>query len=376
MNKLKNWLQQLSSPSKDQAAPARAPGIDIGRTINDALTAAGLQGPPADGRSSADRPPGIATVSVLAPAARPTQAKRVAQAEVGAEGRGLSDRFVNDAGTRAYAVHLPPAYDRGTGAKFPLLVMLHGCTQTIADFAMGTQMNTLAEKLGFIVVYPEQPSSANPSRCWNWFRTADQKRGQGEPSLIAGIAQEVCARYQGDPQRVFVAGLSAGGAMAVVVGDAYPDVFAAVAAHSGLRLGAAHDIASAFTAMKSGPVGAARTASSRLTPTLVFQGDADRTVSAKNATAIIEDVLSSATRAGLGIRTESVTVASAGRRAARRTVYTDDRGQPVAEHWLIAGGGHAWSGGDQRGTYTDVAGPCASDAIVRFFGLGDPLPVA
>jgi poly(hydroxyalkanoate) depolymerase family esterase len=373
MNKLKNWLQRLASSDQAHAASARASGIDIGKTINDALTAAGLQGPPADARSSADTPPGVATVSVLAPVARPAQAKRVAQAEGVADGHGLIHRFANDAGTRTYAVHLPSAYDRETDAKFPLLVMLHGCTQSIADFAVGTQMNALAERLGFIVVYPEQPGSANASRCWNWFRTADQKRGQGEPSLIAGIAQEVCARYRGDPQRVFVAGLSAGGAMAVVVGDAYPDVFAAVAAHSGLRLGAAHDVASAFTAMKCGPVDAARTASSRLTPTLVFQGDADRTVSAKNATAIIEDVLSSAARAGLRIRTDSTTVSSVGRKAARRTVYTDDQGRPVAEHWLVAGGGHAWSGGDERGTYTDVAGPCASDAIVRFFGLGDPL---
>ncbi len=368
MNILKNWLQRLASPEQTHAASARVSGTDIGKTINDALTAAGLHAQSADKRSSASMTPSAVAVSMPAPAVRR------AQAEAAADGRCVVDRFVNDAGTRTYAVHLPPAHDRETGAKFPLLVMLHGCTQSIADFAVGTQMNALAERLGFIVVYPEQPGSANPSRCWNWFRTADQKRGQGEPSLIAGIAQEVCARYHGDPQRVFVAGLSAGGAMAVVVGDAYPEVFAAVAAHSGLRLGAAYDVASAFTAMKSGPVGAARTASSRLTPTLVFQGDADRTVSAKNAVAIIEDVLSSAARVGLRIRADSTTVSSAGRKAARRTVYTDDHGRPVAEHWLVAGGGHAWSGGDERGTYTDVAGPCASDAIVRFFGLGDPLP--
>jgi poly(hydroxyalkanoate) depolymerase family esterase len=268
-----------------------------------------------------------------------------------------------------------------------LVVMLHGCTQSADDFAAGTQMNRLAEEHGFLVAYPEQATHANPSKCWNWFKTQDQGRDAGEPSLIAGIAREVISRRGADPRRVFVAGLSAGAAMAVVLGETYPEVFAGVGAHSGLPYGGAHDVVSAMAAMKGGRSGlpglknlpgvtvASTKKTAQATPIIVFHGDRDHTVQQTNGSEIVQQALDAHQRAAGGIkltaRTERGT--SHGGRSYSRTVHVDADGHAQIESWTLHGAGHAWSGGHASGSYTDGAGPDASAEFLRFF-LALPRP--
>src|SRR2546421_10584479 len=197
--------------------------------------------------------------------------------------------YVNVYGTRAYKLYIPT----GSSARAPaLLVMLHGCYQTPDDFAAATRMNTLAETGAFLVVYPGQPSSANISRCWTWFRRENQQRGAGEPAVLAGLTRQIMATYHVDARRVFVAGMSAGAAMSVILGTTYPDLYAAVGVHSGLAYAAAHDLATAYAAMQHGGQAPARPESrgsgptgvpARAVPTIVFHGDRDLTVNVVNA---------------------------------------------------------------------------------------------
>ena len=253
--------------------------------------------------------------------------------------------------------------------------MLHGCTQSPDDFAAGTRMNELAERDGFLVVYPAQSTSANGSKCWNWFRPADQGRDRGEPALIAGLTVDIASHYRVDPQRIFVAGLSAGAAMAVVLGAAYPELYAAIGAHSGLAYGAAHDTSSAFHVMHNGspahnghPPSPQALASTL--PTIVFHGDRDSTVNVRNGMDIIEQVTrKTANPAHLRVSTEQGVAPSGA--TFTRTAYTDGT-RSLAEHWLLHGAGHAWSGGSARGSYTDPRGPDASSEMIRFFYAQQP----
>ena len=275
------------------------------------------------------------------------------------EGARYEERtFSNAAGSRTYKVYVPSGY---TGQALPLVVMLHGCTQSPDDFAAGTRMNELAEEQNFLVAYPGQSQAANMQKCWNWFNAADQQRDSGEPSLIAGITREVIRDFSADPTRVYAAGLSAGGAAAAIMAATYPDVFAAVGVHSGLPYGAAKDMPSAFAAMNGGGMTQQRETRA-VVPTIVFHGDAERTVNPVNGDRII------AQAASAGALGKVVTHGqSAGGVTYTRTVQSDGSGGEVLEQWVLHGVGHAWSGGSLDGSYTDPLGPNASREMVRFF---------
>jgi poly(hydroxyalkanoate) depolymerase family esterase len=264
--------------------------------------------------------------------------------------------YANDAGSRSYKLYVPASW---TGGPLPLVVMLHGCTQSPDDFAAGTRMNDCAEEHTFLVAYPAQPTSANPSRCWNWFNGSEQQRGQGEPSLIAGITQQIMKQFPVAPGRVYAAGLSAGGAAAATLGATYPDLFAAVGVHSGLACGAARNLPSALAAMRQG--GGAGTRQS-LVPTIAFHGDADRTVNPVNG----DQVIAQATPAAHLEVSVSHGIADGGVRYTR-TSRSDATGRSILEHWVLHGVGHAWSGGSPAGSHTDARGPDASREMVRFF---------
>ncbi len=277
--------------------------------------------------------------------------------------RFLELSFGSEAGARDYRLYVPSGFH---GQALPLVVMLHGCTQSPDDFAAGTRMNTLAEQHLFLVAYPAQAASANMSRCWNWFRAEDQQRDRGEPALIAGITRRIMRDYPVDPERVYVAGLSAGGAAAAIVGATYPDLYAAVGVHSGLAPGAASDMPSAFAAMR-GEAAAPVAGPSRLVPSIVFHGDEDKTVHPSNGDRLVARArMASAT----GLQATAAVQqgqAPGGGRHYRRTVHADAAGRPMLEHWVIHGGGHAWSGGSPAGSYTDPQGPDASREMIRFF---------
>jgi poly(hydroxyalkanoate) depolymerase family esterase len=273
-------------------------------------------------------------------------------------GKFIDGSYTNAAGTRSYKLYVPSTY---TGEQpVPLVVMLHGCTQDPVDFASGTQMNHLAEEMHCLVVYPAQSQQANAQRCWNWFSAVDQTRDQGEPSIIAGITRQIMDSHEVDDSQVYVAGLSAGGAMATIMGTLYPELYAAVGVHSGLPFASAQDLPSALAAMKGnfrrGPE------PGRAIPIIVFHGDKDTTVHPANGDELIAR--------GAHHSVKEIVV-EPGRvpdgHAYTRTVHQRADGTPHAEQWLIHGAGHAWSGGSSRGSYTDGKGPDASREMMRFF---------
>lgn len=268
--------------------------------------------------------------------------------------------FSNSAGQRQYKLYVPAVYNN---EPVPLIVMLHGCTQNADDFAAGTRMNEMAERHGFIVVYPNQSQTANHSKCWNWFKPADQQRDQGEPSLIAGITREVMTRYRVDAARVYVAGLSAGGAMADIMLKTSPDLYAAACVHSGLASGCAKDLPSALAAMKGGKPPRSRARSMPQRPLIVFHGDADTTVHMSNALELVASFDASATTASA----PSASIDGAGKHRGATLQRLVAANGVEAEYWSIHGAGHAWAGGSQRGSYTDPAGPDATAEMLRFF---------
>ena len=275
----------------------------------------------------------------------------------------ISGSFRNHAGSRDYKLYIPSNYH---GQSMPLLMMLHGCTQNPDDFAAGTQMNAVAEEKQCFVVYPAQAKSANNSRCWNWFNALDQQRGQGEPSIIAGIAQQIIDDYPVDQRQVYVAGLSAGGAMAVIVGTLYPELFAAVGVHSGLPFASAQDLPSALAAMKSG-AGAGRKAPAGGVPIIVFHGDRDTTVNPRNGEEVIAQGVRNQDAGGAAAAASVDSGRVPNGHSYTRTTHRHPNGSPLGEHWVIHGAGHAWSGGSGNGSYTDTKGPDASREMMRFF---------
>lgn len=349
---------------------------------------------------------------------------------VAADASGATGTFTSashtepGAGTRSYKLYIPPHSAAATlsGQRLPLVLMLHGCKQNPDDFALGTGMNEAALAQGFYVVYPAQIQKANASNCWNWFEPQHQQRLGGEPQILVGIVREVIATHAVDSQRVYVAGLSAGGAMAATLGQTWGDVFAAVGVHSGLVHGAAKDVVSAFGAMRSGSNGGAvhgnhkgspayakgpalfgklaeltgmgglpgrpsadnlfadvaspdtgtgptsspspGTSAMRTPPTIVFHGDRDTTVNAINGEQVIQAANHSA--AAITQAPETLQAPTNGRDATRR-IYRNAQGDSVTEHWAVHGAGHAWSGGNAKGSYTDSAGPDATAEMVRFF---------
>ena len=274
-----------------------------------------------------------------------------------------------------YVPPLPPITSANEeSTDVPLVVMLHGCKQDAPDFARGTTMNELAAQTPCMVLYPEQLPKANQLRCWNWFDSAHQGRHAGEPAMLATLTRHVIAEYPVDPTRVYIAGLSAGGAMAAIVAAHNPDLFAAVGVHSGLPPGAAHNVISAFSAMRHG--GHSRAAGDPaalkdVMPTIVFHGDADSTVHPNNGDQIVLAAIAALKASGVpltrSVIPQELPAPTGEMRHTLRTVYSAEDKRPFVEYWSVQAGPHAWSGGNAAGSFTDPHGPNASTAMLAFF---------
>jgi len=283
-------------------------------------------------------------------------------------GQFVTRQIQTDTGTRNYKLYIPSSYD---GKKaLPLVVVLHGCTQDPDNVARGTRFNEVAEESKVLVAYPEQPAAANGLKCWNWFNASHQKRGEGEPALIARITQQVMKEMRVDPKRVYIAGLSAGAAMAMTVAYAYPELFAAAGLHSGIAYGIATSTPEAIRRMGVGasdPIdfGAAVVrgmGTNHAIPTIVFQGKSDKTVNPANAENIVSQLMTGFDQQSLTVSEETTGSTVAGYHFTHRTI-----GKPVViEEWSVDELGHAWSGGSKDGTYTDEKGPDATREIMRF----------
>lgn len=341
------WLARLSA-RPDSVATGKA--IDINAVITGSLRDAGLL-PAAPSTPPAWNDEGVIGVESRALDERAEAAHEPADAAAAASDKSSfsAGLFAHGGSSRRYKLFVPAGF---SGQRLPLIVMLHGCTQDPDDFARGTRMNLLAQETGALVLYPAQATRSNSSRCWNWFQPGDQQRDAGEPALLAAMTRHIIAKHLVDPRRVHVAGLSAGGAMAAILGREFPELFASVGVHSGLPPGAARDVLSAFAVMRKASVEDLQTPE---TPVIVFHGDQDTTVDPQNG----ENVAGSAA-------TRRQATGDSGRRYTH-TVITDSDGLERAEHWLVHGAGHAWSGGSSEGSYTDALGPDASREMLRFF---------
>ncbi len=342
----------------DMMAPSETGGAWTAPSQSGDRAAGSPQRPNKAARSPHQMPPAVRDHLFALGSAPAVGSARQPQVTV-PDGARFEERiFSNHVGSRTYKLYVPSSY---AGQALPVVIMLHGCTQNPDDFAAGTRMNELAEEQSFLVAYPRQPQSANMQKCWNWFNASDQQREGGEPSLIAGIALQVVDEFAADPARVYVAGLSAGGAAAAIMAATYPDLFAAAGVHSGLACGAAKDMPSAFAAMAGRGAIRQRNEGPRV-PMIVFHGDADHTVSPVNGDQLIAQAGSEMALTKIVTRGESP-----GGMGYTRTVQLDDSGKQVLEQWVLHGAGHAWSGGSARGSYADARGPDASREMIRFF---------
>lgn len=298
-------------------------------------------------------------------AAAPRAARRdPAPASAGRGEQWLDASFTHRGRTLAYKLYLPPQTERA--APLPMVLMLHGCTQDAEDFAAGTQMNVQARALGAVVLYPQQSARDNPKKCWNWFSPQNQQRDRGEPAVLAALTLSIAASQPVDVARIYVAGLSAGAAMADILGSSYPEIFAAVGVHSGLPRGCATDVVSALTAMRIGcATHATPPSSSPAPPTIVFHGDADHTVHVSNGIAVVDAALGA--RGAADTEARVVEGRSPQGQPYSQTIYQDRNGDTAVEYWQLQGAGHAWSGGKQGASYTDPAGVDASAQMLRFF---------
>ena len=298
-----------------------------------------------------------------------------------ATGRFVDGAFTADAGTRRWKLWVPNGYD--AARRHPLIVMLHGCTQDPDDLARGTRATDRADRAGALVLFPEQPESANPKKCWNWYDPAHQRRDDGEPSLIVGMTRQVSRDWAVDSQRVYLAGISAGAAMASIVAISYPDVYAAAALHSGIPYRAASTVMEAVGVMAKGAPDTARLARlaleamgtrARPIPAIIVQGADDPIVRPVNATHT-RDAWVAMNALARGKSSASATLDVNARRtefsAGGLAVVRECFGESTArtcevETLLVSGLGHAWSGGSKLGTFTDERGPDATEAIMHF----------
>jgi len=324
-----------------------------GRPFAAALVLQGLLSPPKRAKAKASR----------SKPAKPRMSAKSAGERRPAPGTFVDGQFSNAHGRLAYKLYTPVGSAR---RRLPLVVMLHGCTQSAADFAVGTGINRLADELGVLVLYPEQSVAANFGRCWNWHRPGDQARGRGEPAVIAGLTRRIIALCKANPARVYIAGLSAGGAAAAIVAAAYPELYVAVGVHSGLARGEVSTLAGAISAMRRGVQSGAGASgrTPRPLPTIVFHGDQDSIVHPSNAGGFLSLLSRSSSRPLSGAQTRG---RSRNGRAYTRSEYRHGAGPVMLEAWTVHGSGHGWSGGAAAGSYTDPAGPDASREMLRFF---------
>ncbi|WP_201583776.1 extracellular catalytic domain type 1 short-chain-length polyhydroxyalkanoate depolymerase [Psychrobacter jeotgali] len=290
--------------------------------------------------------------------------------DIPANAQFLKGTLKSAQGNHSYRLYIPASYEQALqkDLSLPLIVMLHGCTQSPEDFATGTRMNELAEENQCLIVYPSQPTSANPNRCWNWFQPSDQHQGQGEPAWLAALTRSIIKDYAVDSSRVYVAGLSAGAAMAIIMAEAYPDLYAAVGVHSGLAYRSATDLPSAMMAMRKGSsASSSPTKNGKFVPTIILHGDQDHTVSIRNGEQIFEQAKQRLQAQKSDLNTQQHQCGSKQNRRSTQLEIRDNKGNSQLKYWKIHGAGHSWSGGSSAGSYTDPNGPDASKEMLRFF---------
>lgn len=278
----------------------------------------------------------------------------------------------------------------GELAGKPVVVVLHGCTQTADDVADASQMDALADEKGFVAIYPEQSAASGLNRCWEWWETGNQTRDSGEPKDIAGAVAAIVDARGLDPERVYVAGISAGGAMSVVLGATYPDRFAAIGVLAGIEYGGASALSEVYaTSMNGGPdpkaqgerAHAAMGSYARVVPALVIHGDADGVVAPVNGTQVAAQWLRTNTLVlgDAAIGEPTTTSGEAGYPFTHTVHASRARGGSIVEHILVKGLGHAWPGGRAGGSFADAKGPDASRTLWAFFekrSLSQPIPDA